>query len=394
MNDELLTALRYKSEGTDIDFKSAQYRFIGGSDDEKSEMLKDILAMANAWRDGPGYVLLGFKDQRPHPAGVVGISDSIDDAKLQQFVNSKVKPKLTFRYEEHLYEGKTVGVITIPKQKRPFFLANPYGKLKNNIAYVRRGSSTDEAEPTEIAAMALADSGRGEMLVDLSVLTPDNEPLPDIFALRYLRFTEKLPDYESPRQSLGPFEMVIRSPMWHDNRDFWREYAEYARVNAALIETKFVLRNRSEVQLSNAKLEVIVESLDGQGFEMLAGADLPEEPDSQWSPILGVRSLPEVLERREARLVVDDGGVTPICHVRFGSLLPGEEGQSSDTLAIIPLGPGKLRLHFRILAGELPAPQGDERMLEVTGELTSLDADGLGELHGRALLERYQSSGE
>lgn len=38
---ELLTALRYKSEGTDIDFKSAQYRFINGSEDDKGEMLKD-----------------------------------------------------------------------------------------------------------------------------------------------------------------------------------------------------------------------------------------------------------------------------------------------------------------------------------------------------------------
>ncbi|MBZ0067428.1 MAG: hypothetical protein K8F26_01315 [Thiobacillus sp.] len=71
MTNELLTALRYKSEGNDIDFKSAQYRFIGGSEDDKAEMLKNILAMADAWRDGPGYILLGFKDQRPHPAEVV-----------------------------------------------------------------------------------------------------------------------------------------------------------------------------------------------------------------------------------------------------------------------------------------------------------------------------------
>uniref|UniRef100_A0A1I8AME0 Myosin motor domain-containing protein n=1 Tax=Steinernema glaseri TaxID=37863 RepID=A0A1I8AME0_9BILA len=96
-------------------------------------------------------------------------------SRLQQFVNGKVKPKLTFRYEEHLYEGKTIGVIVIPKQKRPFFIANPYGKLKSNVAYVRRGSSTEEAEPTEVAAMALADSGRGQVLLDLSVLTPGNE---------------------------------------------------------------------------------------------------------------------------------------------------------------------------------------------------------------------------
>ncbi|CAN7730531.1 ATP-binding protein [Variovorax sp. LjRoot290] len=335
VNNELLDALRYRSEGTDLDFKGEQYRFAGGNDFEKSEMLKAILAMANAWREGTGYILLGLKDNRPHLAEVVGISESID-SRLQQFVNSKVKPKLTFRYEEHLYEGKTVGVITLPKQKRPFFIANPYGKLKSNVAYVRRGSSTEEAEPTEVAAMALADSGRGQVLLALSVLTPDNEVLPETVALKYLNFPEKLPDFESPPERLGPFEISVRAHMWHDNRDFWREYAEYARVNAALIEMKLVLKNRSETSLSNAKLEVSVEPLDGQSFQMLAGADLPDEPSSQWSSMAGLRSLPEMLDRWEARLVVDEGGVHPICHVRFGSLLPGEEGRSSDTLAILP----------------------------------------------------------
>lgn len=376
MIDELLTALRYKSEGTDIDFKSTQYRFIGGSEDNKAEMLKDILAMANAWRDGPGYILLGFKDQRPHPAEVVGISGTIDDAQVQQFVHGKVKPKLTFRYEEHLYEGKAVGVITIPKQKRAFYLAHAYGKLKSNVVYVRRGSSTDEAEPPEITAMALADAGRGDMRVDLSVFTTNNDSLPDTFARSYLKFIEDFPDYEKPRQARDPFEINVSPSIWHDNRDFWREYAEYVRVDEGLVEMKFVLLNRSEVQLSNAKLEVSIEPLDGQSFQMLAGADLPEKPKNQWSPVHGIRSLPEVMGRQNAQLVVDDGGLVPICHVRFGSLLPSEEGRSSDTLAIILLGPGKLRLRFRILAGELAVPHESERVVEATGVLESLNFKG------------------
>ncbi len=391
LTDELLNALRYKSEGTDIDFKSAQYRFIGGSEEDKAEMLKDILAMANAWRDGPGHILLGFKDQRPRPAEVVGISESIDDAKVQQFVHAKVKPKLVFRYEEHMYEGKTIGVITIPKQKRAFYLAHAYGKLKSNVVYVRRGSSTDEAEPPEIAEMALADAGRGDMRVDLSVLTPDNDSLPDTFACRYLQFTEKFPDYESPRQARGPFEFDIGPLMRHDNRRFWRDYAEYTRVTEALIMMQFALLNRSEAQLSNAKLEVSVEPLAEQGFQMLAGEDMPERPRSQCDPFSGVRSLPEIMGRQNPRLVVDDGGVVPVCHVRFGSLLPGEGARSSDTLAIIPLGPGKLRLRFRILASELTAPHESERVIEATGVVQRLHFEGF-KTFVRERLSRTQST--
>lgn len=95
--DEILDALRYKSEGTDLDFKQAQYRFVKASENDKAELLKDIVAIANSWRDGTGYILVGFKDSSPHPAETVGITEHLDDASVQQFVNSKVKPKLDFQ---------------------------------------------------------------------------------------------------------------------------------------------------------------------------------------------------------------------------------------------------------------------------------------------------------
>ncbi len=372
MSEEILNKLRYRSEGDDLDFKQAQYHFIDGNDITKSEMLKDILAMANAWREGTGYIVLGFKDQRPHPAEVTGIAGHIDDAQLQQFVNSKVKPKLMFRYEEHLYDGKTVGLISVPKQKRPFFISNAYGKLKSNVVYVRRGSSTDEAEPTEAIDMASDDAGRGEIKVDLLVRTLDNADLPETFAHDYLRFIEQFPDYEKPSPvRSGPFDFDIGGSIWHDNRDYWREAGEYIRIECAQIRMQFLLRNRSHVQLTNAKLEVIADPLDGQEVVMREGDRLPEKPRSQWSLLHVAR--PNFLRQGDPMLVVDDRGMAPQCGVRFGALLPGEQGRSTDSLALIPLGPGKLRLRFRILAAELTAPIESERVLETTGDVLSLD---------------------
>jgi hypothetical protein len=391
IDTQLIDTLRYKSEGTDLDFKSAQYRFAGGNEIEKSEMLKDILAIANAWREGTGYILLGFKDNRPNLAEVVGISESVDDSRLQQFVNSKVRPKLTFRYEEHLYEGKTIGVIVIPKQKRPFFIAKTYGKLQGNVVYVRRGSSTEEAEPIEVAAMALADAGRGQVCLNLSVLTRNNEVLPELVEHRYFRFPPKLPHYESPPERSNPLAISVASHIWRDNKDFWREFAEYARVTAALVEIKFILKNSSETSLSNAKLEVLLEPLSGQSFEMIAGTDLPEKPKMQYNSLENFHTLPEILDRRESRLVVDKDGGDPICHVRFGTLLPGEECRSSDTLAIVPSGPGKLRFRFRILAAEITAPQESEIFLETKGEVITLDVKDLKEMHDKIILARYRS---
>jgi hypothetical protein len=382
---ELLNTLRYKSEGPDIDFKSAQYRFNGASELDKSEMLKDILAIANSWRESTGYILLGFKDQRPHPAEVVGIRESIDDAQIQQFINGKVKPKLTFRYEEHLYEGKTVGVISIPKQKRPFYLANAYGKIKSNVVYVRRGSSTDEAEPIEIAAMVNDDSGRGDIRLDLSLIAPNNEALPRTFARTYLEFIQKFPDFETTRKPSNPFEHHAYSSMERDNKHFWREYAEYTKVDEAIIVVQFLLINQSGVQLTNAKLEVAIDALDDQRFQLLEASELPTKPRSQWNFTERLTIAPHVLtNQNRSLLVIDENESNPIVHVRFGTLLPGEQGRS-ETLAIVPQGAGRLRLRLRILGSEITTPIEEVHLLETTGEAQLLDFEGFRQFVQRKL---------
>ncbi|WP_406908151.1 AlbA family DNA-binding domain-containing protein [Citrobacter freundii] len=370
----LLNMLRYKSEGTDIDFKSAQYRFTNGSENDKSELLKDILAIANSWRDGTGYILLGFKDQRPNPAEVVGIHDSIDDSRIQQFVNSKVKPKLTFSYEEHLYEGKTIGIISIPKQKRPFYLTSAYGKLKSNVVYVRRGSSTDEAEPVETIAMGYEDNGRAEMKIELSLRTPDNDTLPLNFNRTYLQFTEEFPDFERPSKPLGPFDMPSVSGIYRDNRNFFREYAEYIRINKALIMLRLVLLNRSGVQLSNAKVELTIETIDSH-VHVIAESDLPEKPKPTRNTLdFGtIKSGP--LFNRDNKLEIIEGAQSPECHIRLGSLLPGEQA-SSELIAVLPEGPGHMRIRLRVLGGELATPIEQEFAVETTGDRLSLDFKG------------------
>lgn len=370
----LLNMLRYKSEGTDIDFKSAQYRFNNGSENDKSELLKDILAIANSWRDGTGYILLGFKDQRPNPAEVVGILDSIDDSRIQQFVNGKVKPKLTFSYEEHLYEGKTIGIISIPKQKRPFYLTSAYGKLKSNVVYVRRGSSTDEAEPVEIIAMGHEDNGRAEMKIELSLRTPDNDTLPLNFTHTYLHFTEKFPDYKRPSKPLGPFGMLDVSSMHSDNQDFWREYAEYTRINEALIVLRLVLLNRSGVQLSNAKVELTIEKTDSH-VQLIAESDLPEEPKPTWNILNRGTFKGGSWLHRDNKPEIIEGTEVPECHIRLGSLLPGEQA-SSELIAVLPEGPGIIRIRLRVLGGELATPIEQEYAIETTGERLSLDFKG------------------
>ena len=59
MDAALFESLLHEEESETLDFKSEQYRFSKASEREKSELLKDILGFANAWRRTDAYVLIG-----------------------------------------------------------------------------------------------------------------------------------------------------------------------------------------------------------------------------------------------------------------------------------------------------------------------------------------------
>ena len=93
MTENEFVELLYRGESESLDFKSEQYVFVGASEEAKAELLKDILAFANAWRNDPAYILIGVQETPSRKANATGISpaDHIDDATLQQFVNGKTK---------------------------------------------------------------------------------------------------------------------------------------------------------------------------------------------------------------------------------------------------------------------------------------------------------------
>jgi hypothetical protein len=149
----LIDRLLFEEESHELDFKAEQYRFISATTEEKCEILKDLLAFANSWRRADAFILVGVKEVKGGRSIVVGISQDIDEAQLQQFVNSKTQRPMTFSYRVVPYRQERVGVFHIPVQGRPLFLKKDYGKLKKETVYLRRGTSTDIADPDEIAMM-------------------------------------------------------------------------------------------------------------------------------------------------------------------------------------------------------------------------------------------------
>lgn len=88
MNEKLIEQFLYEEEGPTLDFKRDQYVFVKATDEDKSELLKDILGFVNCWRRGEAIILIGVVDVRGGRGMVHGISEHLLDQNLQQFVNS------------------------------------------------------------------------------------------------------------------------------------------------------------------------------------------------------------------------------------------------------------------------------------------------------------------
>ena len=122
MDPALFERLLYEEESTTLDFKRDQYLFVKATDEEKSELLKDILGFANAWRRSAAYILIGVEEVRGRHSLVQGISTHLDDHSLQQFVNNLTNRPVLFHYEAFGFESKQVGIIRIEEQVRPIYL--------------------------------------------------------------------------------------------------------------------------------------------------------------------------------------------------------------------------------------------------------------------------------
>jgi hypothetical protein len=150
---DTIEALLWEDESTTLDFKQTQYPFTGATPDQKSEIIKDILAFANAFRRDDAYILLGVQDNQGGRATITGVSNHLDDAHLQQLVNTKTNRPVEFSYHALTIDGQQVGTIRIPRQQRPTYLKKSYGKLQAETVYLRHGSSTSTASLEEIARM-------------------------------------------------------------------------------------------------------------------------------------------------------------------------------------------------------------------------------------------------
>ena len=311
--------LLYEEESPTLDFKRDQYVFVKATDDDKSELLKDILGFANAWRRAVAYILVGVEDVRGGRSLVHGIATHLDDHSLQQFVNNLTNRPVVFHYEALGFEGKQVGIIRIEQQGRPIYLKRDFGKLSKEEVYVRRGSSTDPtkpAKPEEIAQMGLTSEPEdAQVSVEFAEVDRDNT-LGTSISL----------DCEfcvmPPKKQIPAFRFSSLAPI-HANEEFWRQLADHEFSRRLWRHLRLQVQNTGRVVAKSVRTELRVES--AKRLRIRYPYELPEMPKKKWEIFLLPEKLQDMrpVKRFPGSLSIEKNEERYLIEIECGDLQPG-----------------------------------------------------------------------
>ena len=349
IDENILEQLLHEEEGSVLDFKRDQYPFEGEDDKPKSELLKDILAFANAWRRTTAYILIGVDEVKGGRSKIVGVGTHLDDAKLHQFVNSKTQQPIEFSYQPFRTENVEIGVIEIPIQKRPFYLKKKFGKLNADIVYKRDGSSTAIATPDEVARMgAEQDFGGTPQLVLEWADIERRVVLPSPHTVNSLFLDPQLPDdtFEKPRPSPSLID--------YNNENYPQEIICYTFEMAFL--RSFGLRLFNESRVVGRRIRFVGSVAKDSAVLVLDWANRPMRPyrsimDKTRASIVPLAQQLQSNPDPCVQELADRWEVT----IDFGDVRPSEEVWTTSALLIGPRN-GITRLEGKLQGDNIPEP--------------------------------------
>lgn len=358
--------LLYEEEGPTLDFKRAQYPFAKATDDEKSELLKDILGFANCWRRAEAFIMIGVEDVQGGRGIVHGISEHLQDHSLQQFVNNLTNRPLQFVYEACEIEGKQVGVIRIELQRRPVFLKRDFGKLKKGDVYVRRGSSTDPTKPADPDEIAHMGSGQtnDQKSASLCVEFADADRelclgghIPWQAEYCAMPNDDEIPILEKPRPNLweslylGPSH--YGSPLEQFNSNYYKQLAFYTYIRRLARRIRLVVSNTGEAPAEDVRLEIVVPNNSGFGF--FQPSALPTLPQ-RYVDYKRMLSSDTLAPTPRSSVHVYSTSHELKLSIDFGDLQPGRKIWS-DVIYMVVLNSGDLSIVGSMFSSSLPRPQ-------------------------------------
>ena len=370
MTPDQIELLLLEEEGMSLDFKRDQYQFVGTDKEQKSELLKDILAFSNTFRRSDAYILVGVEEINSGRSKVIGIKSHLDDAQLQQFVNSKTQHPVTFSYREATHDGQVIGIIHIPIQHRPNYARADYGRVGREKVYLRRGSSTDTAKPDEIARMGTAAvDWAGQPSLELYLVDRSTgENLGDRVSINRstwydIPINREIPDYRpSTGLRIANVEFVSNSP--DVNADFLRDVAAYLRTET-YFPISLEIRNTAGTVIHDATLAIELNDPEGR-YEILSPEDRLSEPNS--NRLMFNHNTRSIFEKTDV-FVTKEGKTWKVKCV-IGKIQPGATVRLQDDFLIGCRDAGEVDICGVVYADNIsnPSPVRIHLLFQVGGQ--------------------------
>lgn len=313
MDASQIESLLWQSESETLDFKVQPYPFDGATPEQRGELIKDILAFANAWRQTDAHILIGVEEVKRGHSIVRGVDQHIENRTLTTFVVSKLNRFLSFSYSTvNMEGGKRVDVITIPVQERPFFLKESYGRLAANTVYIRRGETTATADPAEIAQMGVARDTHITPVLDFEFANLEERQGIGM-TVPVSRRNVEIPS-NSQIDNYGPDYALFGSSLSNENEHYYRDLARYLRDYTHLSPVGVAIRNGSTVTAEKVVARIRFDAREVETVTLRP----PKEPTKDRM----LRAMPSLAPDPEG-LRLEKFGTTFEATVSLGDIQPG-----------------------------------------------------------------------
>jgi hypothetical protein len=159
---------------------------------------------------------------------------------------------------------------------------------------------------------------------------------------------------------MSPFSV----PFTGDNRDYYRELAEYYSITCRVNPVGFAVKNAGNAVANNVRLEIQV---DDNSKEYLFLERLPEEPSKTTMPVvknnLWFQDFVGIKQRGNSWLI----------HVRFGHIQPGQVTEDECSFYFGASRSGVLKFDGVVFSDQTPEPI--RFPMSITADVTEKDVD-------------------
>lgn len=136
--EELDYLIENELENTRLDFKRKFYH-----KEKYNELIKDVMAMANAHVEDTKYIIFGVKLLEDGSRSFHSVQQLPDQADIEQLIHNNIEPTIELSFYPHKFKNHQLAILEVQGfNDRPYISKKDYRGIKAGDSVIRKGSTT------------------------------------------------------------------------------------------------------------------------------------------------------------------------------------------------------------------------------------------------------------